>query len=438
MRALPILPDELPPVSPGEKLRTLPRAFQGSSTRADPGGSPWPAFVSFLALVIVAAVAGLSRNRTATTTVPTGGPRQAPAVASTPATAGTPTLFKKAYSFSTCPGLEALSFSPDGALLAGACPGTETTVFWSTGMGLETTLRGPEGFAAAVEFSPDSLSLATLARGGVVRLWDPRKGSRLQELRDSAENVSSPFPSWRSVLRFSPDGKLLAAAGNDLFVRLYTIPEGTIFRLGPLANPVVTMAFSPDGGTLAVATDSGPVDCFDPASGRFLRRLSGHDIGVESLAFSPDSELLAGAGWGRKTTIWEVHTGALRAEIREPGLPLFVDFSADGSRILTTSLDVPGFYWLDGRPVTSRGFGARKIWAPSYSRKAGRLVLSSAEHDVEVYEKEQTPVFLSPRPWPAAQTVHDTSCSAISPDGTRVATGYSSGSIKVWRLPRKL
>jgi WD40 repeat protein len=69
--------------------------------------------------------------------------------------------------------------------------------------------------------------------------------------------------------------------------------QGSVTRLG---TGIISMLFSPDGATFAVATSDGAVTFVDIATGETRASLSGHTSTVESLPFSPDGRHLVTAG----------------------------------------------------------------------------------------------------------------------------------------------
>ena len=83
-----------------------------------------------------------------------------------------------------------------------------------------------------------------------------------------------------------------------------------------LDDYVIDLAWSPDGATLAAASQGGGVTLFDAASGAARRALAGHEDGANCLAWSPDGTLLATGGQDGKVKLWNPADGAVRHEIK--------------------------------------------------------------------------------------------------------------------------
>ena len=132
---------------------------------------------------------------------------------------------------------------------------------------------------------------------------------------------------------FSPDSRVIFTAANR--VRRFDVATrhqiGRPFATG--AGGINAMALSPDGGTVAVASNTGAT-LWDVASGRQIGTAINTGVGpLQALAFSPDGRILAAAGQDGAIRLWDV---ASREQI---GSPLVVNqngidslaFSPDGS-----------------------------------------------------------------------------------------------------------
>ncbi|HXF85712.1 MAG TPA: serine/threonine-protein kinase, partial [Anaerolineales bacterium] len=93
---------------------------------------------------------------------------------------------------------------------------------------------------------------------------------------------------------FSPDGQTIASAPNVYTVQLWRVVDGTLLRtLEGHTDMVFGMAFSPDGQTLASGSLDDTVRLWRVSDGTLLRTLEGHAGEVLSVAFSPDGQILA-------------------------------------------------------------------------------------------------------------------------------------------------
>ncbi len=238
-----------------------------------------------------------------------------------------------------------LAVSPDGGRLLADCWDGRCT--WDAATG--ELAQEPDGSSVAV--APDWSTVARVDGGDVVLvgLEDGEVVQTLRGLADAEVTDGSPV----SAVAYSSDGALVAAAGLDGSVRVWSVDDGSEQAAFTAAYAPQVLAFSPDGALLALA-GGGPVEVRDLDDGEAVATVG--DSGRNgALAWTPDGRHLVGPGPDEAPTVW-----------RLPGLEPVDELS--GVR-LHEAAAAP-----DGRTVAVTAFDTTEVqlWRPAALGGPGR------------------------------------------------------------------
>jgi WD40 repeat protein len=282
---------------------------------------------------------------------------------------------------------------------------------------------GPIG---GLDFSPDGSRIVTTADGDpAAMVWDrfgPSEALRLSVLQEPALSIA-----------FAPDGQTVAI-GRHWAVELWSIADlERLVRLESLYHASKYLSFAPDGrtvfsaGTRGSRRDSLHAVIWDISAGRVAHDFAQPTNSYRGLTFAVDaSRFLWGHGVSDPTsdmaaTLTDVTTRIHLAILKSPG-PIFAAAMSPDGATLATAVRTHVYFWPLGVALGVQAPDGAWLSAHEVRRLDGR--------------ERDAPWILPAAGLTGAEERLD--ALAFTPDGRRLLTGSAAGTIRLWPTPEHL
>jgi WD40 repeat protein len=349
-----------------------------------------------------------------------------------------------------------LQLSPDGRTLAVVVPradGHVTPATYDVASG-RLLARLPQRGIRAIAFAPRADLLATASADGTVALWRPRTGARVHLLDDGSGSIAD--------IAFSPDGTMLATASSDGGIRVWRVADGSrFFYFTGHLSPAVHVAFSPNGMYLVSASQDRTARVWDVGSieaGSEAAVLAGNGGTVTDAAFAPNGRSLVTSSEDGTARLWNTQIVQQLAPIaKSSGRALAA--RAFGSALVDVTpsaievrhgrrvrrLPFHGSLFAVGptgtvavvhdATISVRGrrfIAPAAVVAVAFGADGKRLVAVTRNGDLLLWDVGSGKLLHR------MQVERDVVRVAVAPSGDLVATGDSTGKLRLWTAKGQL
>lgn len=233
-----------------------------------------------------------------------------------------------------------------------------------------------KGWIHDFAYSPDGTQLAVATHIGIW-LYDAHTMAELRLL--TGQNLG-----FLSVA-YSPDGRTVASGSQNGRLWLWDATTGEHkHSLEGHTQAIWSVVFSLDNGMLASGSDDNTIRLWDATTGRHLRTLEGHTDWVRTIAYSPDGDILASGSWDRTIRLWDATTGEHKQILKGPKEITLVAYSPDGLTLASGSGDQTIQLWDASTGKYKQTLEGYASWSGGVAYSLDGNTIAGASYDATI------------------------------------------------------
>ena len=286
--------------------------------------------------------------------------------------------------------------------------------------------KGAGAQLLSVALSPNGRLLAAAGEKGTLILLDVHTGQIIRRLKGHTNKIYS--------LVFHPKGQWLASAGIDKRIIIWSLPKGLKKMEWTAPAIVKALAVTPDGTILASGGEDKNITLWATKTGRQIKTFKGHkkNISANGLAFDPSGKILGSASLDKTARLWSMESGdCLHILVGHTGSLQNIKFSPNGQQVTTGGSDKSIRLWdvATGQPQRVLLGHDNKVFAISYVNRY--LVTGSHDRTLRIWDID-TGITIQ------VLQGHTSGVTDITTDQTaQIFSVSNDGTIMRWGLPHQ-